>query len=89
VKEAYRGNKLCEYIAQITTAANAHEEQQVELTTNLCNSDNAKTKEINAMASQIKSLTNPVALLTQLLANKENKPNNKSVNKSTGGGRQA
>jgi hypothetical protein len=46
-------------------------------------------KEINVMANQIKSLTNIIALLTQLLANKENKPINKSVNKSTGGNHQA
>jgi hypothetical protein len=89
VKEADKGNKLHDYIAQITIAAVAREEQQVELTANLCNSDNTKMKEINTMASQIKSLTNDVALLTLWLANKENKLINKSVNKSTGGGCQA
>jgi hypothetical protein len=44
VKEAAKGNKLHEYNAQIATAAVALEEEQVELTANLCNSDNAKTK---------------------------------------------
>jgi hypothetical protein len=41
------------------------------------------------MASQIKSLTNAIALLTQLLANKESKPINKSGNISKGGSCQA
>jgi hypothetical protein len=41
------------------------------------------------MASQIKSLIDAIANLTQLLANKEDKPIKKSAIKSTGGGCQA
>ncbi len=89
VKETNKGDKLREYIAQIATAAVTCKEQQVKLTANLCNMDNAKSKETLAMTSQIKSLTNAAALLPKLLANKENKPVNKSANKSTGGGCQA
>jgi hypothetical protein len=76
-KEAKQGNKLHEYIVKITTTAVACKEQQDELTANLRDSANAKTKEIKAMASQIKSLTKAVGLLTKSLANKENKPSNR------------
>jgi hypothetical protein len=77
-KEAeQQGNKLREYIARIATATVVYKEQQDELTANLQNSANAKTKEIKAMASQIKNLTKTVALLTKSLANKENKPSNR------------
>jgi hypothetical protein len=58
VKETNKGDKLREYIAQIATAAVACKEQQVKLIANLCNMDNAKSKETLAMTSQIKSLTN-------------------------------
>jgi hypothetical protein len=84
-KGAKQGNELREYIAKITTAAIACEEQQDELTANLQDSANAKTKEIDVMASKITSLTKAVALLTKSFANKENKPNNQP----TGGGHQA
>ncbi len=83
-KEAKQGNTLYEYVAKIATATIALEEQQDELTTNLWDSANAKTKEIKVLASQIKNLTKSVVLLTKSLANKENKPSNKP----TGGGHQ-
>ncbi len=84
-KEAKQGNKLREYIAKISTAAVACKEQQDELTTNLPDSTNAKTKEIKVIASQIKSLTEAIMLLTKSLANKKNKPSNRP----TGSDRQA
>jgi hypothetical protein len=84
-KEAEQGNELREYMAKIAATTVACKEQQDELTTNLQNSANAKTKEIEVMAIQIKSLTKAVAILTKSLANKENKPSSRP----TGGGRQA
>jgi hypothetical protein len=82
-KEDEQGNKLREYSAKITTAAISRKEQQKELTFNLQDSANAKTKEIEVMASQIKILTNAVTLLTKSLANKENKPSNRPLEMTT------
>jgi hypothetical protein len=76
-KEAKQDNELREYIAKFATAAVACKEQQAELNTDLRDSAKAKTKDIKVMASQIKSLTKIVMLLTKSLANKENKPGNR------------
>lgn len=80
-KEADKGDELREYIAKIATAAVAREEKQDELTANLRDSAASKSKEIEAMALQIKQLTDAVALLAKTNSNKENDPN-----KSGGGG---
>ncbi len=79
VKEANKGNKQCELIAQIATPTVTHKERQVKLTTNLCKCNNPKTKEINAMTSQIKSLTNTNARLTHPIACKKGEQVHKQV----------
>ena len=77
-RKADKGDELREYIAKIATAAVARKGKQDELTANLRST--AKSKEIEAMALQIKMLTNAVALLTKNGNKEENNPN-----KPTGG----
>jgi hypothetical protein len=63
--EAHCGNKLRQYIAGIAQAAVAQEEQA----TNIRDSTKASS---NAMAAQIKVMSDQNAQLTKMMANKEN-----------------
>jgi hypothetical protein len=73
--EADRGNELCQYIAGIAQAAVKQEEHPA----NIHDSTKAST---DAMAAQIKAMSDQIAQLTKAMANKENAPNSSS----SGGG---
>ncbi len=80
--KANRGNELCHYIAGIAQAAVKQEEQA----TNIRNSTKAST---DAMAAQIKAMSDQIAQLTKAMDNKENAPNGSSSGGGSGssGGR--
>ena len=68
---ADRGNELCQYIAGIAQAAVKQEEQAA----NIRDSTKAST---DAMAAQIKAMSDQIAQLTKVMVNKENAPNGSS-----------
>ncbi len=76
------GNELCQYIAGIAQAAVKQEEQA----TNIHDSTKAS---MDAMAAQIKAMSDQIAQLTKAMAIKENAPNGSSRGGSSGssGGR--
>ncbi len=67
--KAAKGDKLRYYIATIAAAVVATDKKQDKIAANICNSTQKKTDE---MATQLKMLSNAVATLTKVLANKEN-----------------
>jgi hypothetical protein len=69
--KANRGDELCQYIAGIAQAAVKQEEQVA----NIHDSTKAST---DAMATQIKTMTDQIAQLTKAMANKENASNSSS-----------
>jgi hypothetical protein len=69
--EANRGNELRQYIAKIAQAAVKQEEQAA----NIRDSTKAST---DAMAAQIKAMSDQIAQLIKAMANKENAPNGSS-----------
>ncbi len=73
--EADRGDELCQYIAGTAQAAVKQEENAA----NIRDSTKAST---DAMAAQIKAMSDQIAQLTKAMANKENAPNGSS----SGGG---
>ncbi len=72
------GNELCQYIAGIAQAAVKQEEQA----TNIRDSTKAS---MDAMAAQIKAMSDQIAQLTKAMVNKENAPNGSSTGGSSGG----
>ncbi len=76
------GNELCQYIAGIAQAAVKQEEH----TANIRDSTKAST---DAMAAQIKAMSDQIAQLPKAMANKENAPNGSSSGggSSSSGGR--
>ncbi len=83
--DATKGNKLRQYIAQITAAAVAKEEKHNEIAASIRDTTQKKTDE---MAAQLKSLHDPVAKLTLALANKKNKRGNGGGSGGGGGNRE-
>jgi hypothetical protein len=79
---ADRGNELCQYIAGIAQAAVKQEEQAANIR------DSTKAS-MDAMAAQIKAVSDQIAQLTKAMANKENAPNGSSSRGGSGssGGR--
>jgi hypothetical protein len=75
--EANRGNELFQYIAGIAQAAVKQEEQAA----NIRDSTKAST---DAMAAQIKDMSDQIAQLTKAMANKENAPNGSSSRGGSG-----
>ena len=75
--EADCGDELCQYIAGIAQAAVKQEEH----TANIRDSTKAST---DAMATQIKAMSDQIAQLTKAMANKENAPNGSSSGGSSG-----
>jgi hypothetical protein len=75
-------NELCQYLAGIAQAAVKQEEQAA----NIHDSKKAST---DAMAAQIKAMSDQIAQLTKVMANKENAPNSSSSGGGSGssGGR--
>ncbi len=80
--KANRGNELCQYIARIAQAAVKQEEQAP----NIRDSTKVST---DAMAAQIKAMSDQIAQLTKAMANKEDAPNGSSSggSSSSSGGR--
>jgi hypothetical protein len=74
------GDKIRKYIQEIASATVANKEQTAELAANISDATKAKDAQIDSITTQIKLLTNTVALLSQSIANKEN-------NNGSGGGR--
>ncbi len=62
---ADRGSKICQYIARIAQAAVKQEEQAANIR------DSTKAS-MDAMAAQIKAMSDQIAQLTKAMANKEN-----------------
>jgi hypothetical protein len=81
--EAAKGNKLKHYIATIVAAAVAKDKKQDKIAANICNSAQKKTNEI---ATQLKMLSNAVAMLTKAPANKENNGGGNVGGGGSGGG---
>ncbi len=66
------GNKIRKYIQDIASATVADKERTAELAAIISKVSRAKDVQINSITTQIKLLTNTVALLSKSLANKEN-----------------
>jgi hypothetical protein len=75
-------NELCQYIARIAQAAFKQEEQAANI------HDSTKAS-MDAMAAQIKAMSDQITQLTKAMANKENAPNGSSSGGGSGssGGR--
>jgi hypothetical protein len=65
------GNKIRKYIQDIASATVADKERTAENLANISKASRAKDAQIDSITAQIKLLTNTVALLSKLLANKD------------------
>jgi hypothetical protein len=74
--EANRGDKLWQYIAGITKAVVAQEEQAANI-------HNSAKVMMDAMTTQTKAMSNQIAQITRAIANKENSPNGGSGGNSS------
>jgi hypothetical protein len=78
------GDKIRKYIQEIASATVADKAKTAELAANISKVTKAKDAQIDNITTQIKLLTNTVALLSKSLANKENNGSNSGGGSSSG-----
>jgi hypothetical protein len=82
------GNEIQKYIQEIASATVANKAKTAELAANISKATKTKDTQINSITTQIKLMTDTVALLLKSIANKENNSSNSggSGSSSSGGG---
>jgi hypothetical protein len=78
------GNEIRKYIQDIASATVTDKERTAENLVNISEASMAKYAQIDSITAQIKLLTNTVALLSKLLANKENNGSGENVGRGNG-----
>jgi hypothetical protein len=78
------GNKIRKYIQDIASATVAGKEMTAENLDNISKASRENDAQIDSITAQIKLLTNTIALLSKLLANKENNGSRGNVGKGNG-----
>ncbi len=80
------GNEIRNYIQDIASATVADKERTAKNLANISKASRAKDAQIDSIAAQIKLLTNTVALLSKLLAHKENNGSRVNIGGGNGNG---